>query len=124
MKSEDSQPLRTARITAGATERKAKKAAKAAAAAAEVAATAKVASEVAAVTAEEAMDAADKAVAELTSQLEAAKAACAGDGCEEGTFWWMDQEFEEALKYMGPKQKEKALAARAAARKRSGTFKP
>jgi hypothetical protein len=62
-------------------------------------------------------------VAKLAGELEEAKAACAGSGSEEGTFWWLDREFDESLKYMGPKQKEKALAARTAARKRSGTFK-
>jgi len=109
LKSEDSQPLRTARITAGAAERKAKKAAKkAATAAAEAAATEKTA---------------DDAVQKIASDIEEAKASMAGGGSEEGTFWWLDQEFEEALKYMGPKQKEKALAARAGARKRSGTTK-
>jgi len=64
---------------------------------------------------------ADAAVHELTHQLEEAKAACAGSGSEDGTFWWLDREFDESLKYMGPKQKAKAEAARAAARKRSGT---
>ena len=121
LKSEDSQPLRTAEITAGAAERKAKKAAKAAAKTAEDAATAKVAADEAAVAAEKAMSEADEAVHEVTNQLEEAKAACAGSGSEEGTFWWLDREFEEALKYMGPKQKAKAEAARAASRKRSGT---
>ena len=107
LKSEDSQPLRTAEITAGAAERKAKKAAKAAKKTAD--------------DAEAAMKAADEAVLEVTHELEEAKAAAAGGGSENGTFWWLDREFEEALKYMGPKQKAKAEAARAASRKRSGT---
>ena len=107
LKAEDSQPLRTARITQGAAERKAKKAAKKAKLAADAA--------------DAAMKIADDAVHELTDKLEEAKAMCAGGGSEEGTFWWLDREFDESLKYMGPKQKDKALAARAAARKRSGT---
>ena len=107
LKAEDSQSLRTARITQGAAERKAKKAAKKAKQAADAA--------------DEAMKVADDAVHMITDKLEEAKAACAGGGSEEGTFWWLDREFEESLKYMGPKQKEKALAARDAARKRSGT---
>ena len=59
---------------------------------------------------------ADKEVEELTDKLEEAKAACAGSGAEEGTFWWLDREFEESLKFMGPKQRAKAEAARAASR--------
>ena len=57
-------------------------------------------------------------------QLEEAKAACAEGGCEEGTFWWLDRDFEESMKYMGPKQKAKALEARTASRRKSGTYSP
>ena len=53
-----------------------------------------------------------------------AKAACAEGGCEEGTFWWLDREFEESMKYMGPKQRAKALEARTASRRKSGTYSP
>ena len=80
------------------------------------AATAKVAADDAAVAADKAMADADTAVADLTHQLEEAKAACAGSGSEDGTFWWLDREFDEAKKYMGPKQLAKAEKARADAK--------
>ena len=55
----------------------------------------------AAVQAEAAMQSTDEQVAKLSNDLEEAKAACAGSGSEEGTFWWLDREFDESLKYMG-----------------------
>uniref|UniRef100_A0A7S0XQV2 Calcium-regulated actin-bundling protein C-terminal domain-containing protein n=1 Tax=Chrysocystis fragilis TaxID=1411660 RepID=A0A7S0XQV2_9STRA len=116
LKSEDSQPLRRARITQEAAERKAVKAARAAQTAAVAAKKAKDLAETAAAAAERAMAEADKEVEELTDKLEEAKAACAGSGTEDGTFWWLDREFEESLKFMGPKQRAKAEAARAASR--------
>lgn len=70
LKSEDSQPLRTARITQAAAERKAVKAAKAAKTAAAGARAAKDQAENAAAAAEKAMEEADKEVEALTDQLE------------------------------------------------------
>lgn len=133
LKSEDAQPLRRARITQEAAERKARKAAKAALAAATDAAIAKQRAEKASAAAEKAMEEADKEVEALTDQLEEAKAACSGSGLEDGTIWWLDREFEEcvsifvvglttarrSLKFMGPKQRAKAEAARAASRDRA-----
>ena len=80
----------------------------------------KLEAEQAAKLASEAVEAADAAVQSTTQQLEEAKAACAEGGCEEGTFWWLDREFEEQMKYMGPKQKAKALEARTASRRVNG----
>jgi len=124
LKSEDAQPLRTARITSGAAERKAKKAAKEATRAADLAADSAVAAERAAAEAERAIDRADDDIAALTEKLEEAKASFSGSSEPAGTFWWLDREFEESLKFMGPKQKAKALAARDASRRKSGTFTP
>jgi len=120
LQSEDSQPLRTAQITQAAMQRKATKAAKAALAAAVTAEFARVAAVAAAAAADKAAEAALVQVGLLSDQLEEAKATCAGSGSDEGTFWWLDREFEENLKYMGPKQRTKAEAARTAARRRSG----
>ena len=119
-RSEDSQPLRTARITAGATARKAAKAAKAAEAARVRAANDEVAAKDAAAAAAKALDAADDAVASLSVKIEQAKADAAGTGGSEGTIWWLDREFDEAKKYMGPKQLAKAEKAREAARLAAG----
>ncbi|KAJ8599519.1 hypothetical protein CTAYLR_009451 [Chrysophaeum taylorii] len=120
LKSEDSQPLRTARISSAAAERRARKAAKAAQTAADEAREAKVLADAAAAAAEQAMNDADLEVEALTEQLEEAKAACAGSsGTEDGTFWWLDREFEDSLKYMGPKQRAKAEAARRQSREKA-----
>ena len=124
LKNADSQTLRTARITSGAAARKMKKAAKVSQQAADVAEKAKLAAEQAQRIAADAVAAADLAVKQTTNQLEEAKAACAEGGCEDGTFWWLDREFEESMKYMGPKQKVKALDARTASRRKSGTYSP
>mmetsp|Transcript_15138 Transcript_15138/g.45865 ORF Transcript_15138/g.45865 Transcript_15138/m.45865 type:complete len:356 (+) Transcript_15138:18-1085(+) len=124
LKSEDSQPLRTARITSGAAERKAKKAAKVSLEAAAVARSAAFAADAAARGAERAIQDADRDIAALTEQLEEAKASYSGAGEPAGTFWWLDREFEESLKFMSSKQRAKALAARDASRRKSGTFKP
>lgn len=120
LQNEDSQPLRTAQITQAAAARKAAKVAKQSEKAAQAAAAAKIKADEAAATAEHAMEDADAQVAKLSEQLEEAKAACAGSGSDEGTFWWLDREFEESLKYMGPKQKDKALKARAEAKAKAG----
>lgn len=112
LKSTDSQPLRRARITTTASERKQVKAAKAANAAAQEAKAAQDVADQAHKEAADAAAAADAQVAELAQKLEEAKAACAGSGSEEGTFWWLDREFEDQLKFMGPKQRAKAEAAK------------
>ena len=54
-------------------------------------------------------------------KIEDARALCAGDGHAGGTFWWLDREFDEAKKYMGPKQIARAEAARELARATSAT---
>ena len=66
--------------------------------------------------------AADAAVQSTTQQLEEAKAACAEGGCEEGTFWWLDREFEEQMSGGGPQTKSQGLEARTASRRKSGTY--
>ena len=115
-KSEDSQPLRTARITAGATARTAAKAARAAETSRVAAVAAIDAKAVAAAAAAESLEAADDAVASLSVKIEQAAADCAGKGGSDGSLWWLDREFDEAKKYMGPKQLAKAEKARADAK--------
>ena len=124
LKNEDSQPLRTARITSGAAARKAAKAVKGLAIAAAASKDAADHADAAKLDAEAAMSRADNEVAELTEILEDAKANCSGDsGAPDGSLWWLDRAFEDSLRFMGPKQKAKALAARDASRKRkSGNF--
>jgi len=124
LKNDNGQSLRTMRITQGACARKMAKAAAKMKEAAAKAEASKLEAEQAAQLASEAVEAADAAVQQTTQQLEEAKAACAEGGCEEGTFWWLDREFEESMKYMGPKQKAKALEARTASRRKSGTYSP
>jgi len=115
-KSEDSQPLRTARITAGATARTAAKAARAAETSRVAAVAAIDAKAAAAAAAAESLEAADDAVASLSVKIEQAAADCAGKGGSDGSLWWLDREFDEAKKYMGPKQLAKAEKARADAK--------
>jgi len=124
LKAEDSQPLRTARITSGAAERKAKKAAKIARTAEAAAKEAAKAAEKAAHLAEMSAEEADNEVAMLTDKLEEAKALTLGktDGAPSGTLWWLEREFEDSLQYMGPKQKQKALAAKDKSKRKSGSF--
>ena len=124
LKNDNGQALRTLRITQGAAARKMAKAAAKMKEAASKAEASKLEAEQAAKVAEDAVAAADAAVQSTTQQLEEAKAACAEGGCEEGTFWWLDRDFEESMKYMGPKQKAKALEARTASRRKSGTYSP
>ena len=124
LKNDNGQSLRTMRITQGACARKMAKAAAKMKEAASKAEASRLEAEQAAQLASEAVEAADAAVQSTTQQLEEAKAACAEGGCEEGTFWWLDREFEEQMKYMGPKQKAKALEARTASRRKSGTYSP
>jgi len=124
LKNDNGQSLRTMRITQGAAARKMAKAAAKMKEAASKAEASKLEAEQAAKVAEDAVAAADAAVQSTTQQLEEAKAACAEGGCEEGTFWWLDRDFEESMKYMGPKQKAKALEARTASRRKSGTYSP
>ena len=59
---------------------------------------------------------ADDAVASLSVKIEQAAADCAGKGGSDGSLWWLDREFDEAKKYMGPKQLAKAEKARADAK--------
>ena len=124
LKNDNGQSLRTMRITQGAAARKMAKAAAKMKEAASKAEASKLEAEQAAKVAADAVAAADAAVQSTTQQLEEAKAACAEGGCEEGTFWWLDRDFEESMKYMGPKQKAKALEARTASRRKSGTYSP
>jgi hypothetical protein len=98
LKNDNGQSLRTMRITQGAAARKMAKAAIKAREAASKAEASKLEAEQAAKVAEDAVAAADAAVQSTTQQLEEAKAACAEGGCEEGTFWWLDREFEESMK--------------------------
>ena len=56
------------------------------------------------------------AVASLSVKIEQAAADCAGKGGSDGSLWWLDREFDEAKKYMGPKQLAKAEKARADAK--------
>lgn len=67
-----------------------------------------VASEEAAAASEAAVVSAESAMSEAVGFLEYCKANCIGS--EEGSFWWMDRELEEAKKYM-PKSKLAKLAA-------------
>ena len=63
----------------------------------------------------------EAAGSELLTRAEAAGSGGAGSGGagkggSDGSLWWLDREFDEAKKYMGPKQLAKAEKARADAK--------
>jgi len=142
MRASDPQPLRTARINQGATVRKLaraqKKAEATAAAAAEATAVAaaaraqadaaQAAAEAAAADAQAAADEAEAAIPvaeeafnKAIEELEVVKATAKTAG--QGTFWWMDRELIEAMKFMPQKKAAKMMAemqARKAARAGGG----
>ena len=116
LEKEDTQPIRTAKISQEAAVRKVDKATKkakktkedaeaanvASAAAAEEAEKTKTEAEAAAVDADAAVEASDAALASANEMLDAAVAQCNGQDSEssgqEGSFWWMDRQFEDAKK--------------------------
>ena len=89
LRAEDSQPLRTARITASAAERAARKAAAAATSAAADSANAEGAARSAADAAKAKIAEAHAAVAATATRIEEAKEGAAGSGGADGTFWWL-----------------------------------
>lgn len=127
------QPLRTARITQEAAVRKVDKAtkkaamaaekselaAKAAAAEAAHAAHAEEESRAAKILADAAVEAADAALTRANAELDKVveRVNAGGDDAvagQEGSFWWMDRQFEDAKKYMSKKQIAKVEAQMAA----------
>eukprot|EP00947_MAST-08B_sp_MAST-8B-sp1_P002295 g2295.t1 len=117
LKCEDPLPLRQAKITQEAAVRKLQKALKKAASAAAAAGAARKNAAAAAEEAEAAIPLAEAAFEEAQQILAEVKEQIKGAG--QGTFWWMDRELVEAMKYMPQKKRlemEKKMAAAKAER--------
>ena len=121
LKASDPLPLRTAKITQEAAVRKLAKAHKKAAAAAAAASAARATAAAAQAAAEAAAAAAEAAIPEAEAAFEAAQKALQEvkdqiKGAGQGTFWWLDRELIEAMKYM-PQAKRAKMEAKMAADK-------